>query len=138
MRIRTLILLGLAVLLAGTAAADDVTVKVLGTGSATGAVTASAPHATAVGKWLQVTGTKTDATYLTFQISALGGNVVRIEASLDGTNADVLYTFTADKEIYRVEAAGGTVYRAVCGTFAAASPVVTVSASGSAQITVLQ
>lgn len=136
---RKLLFLGLAaILLAGTAAADDVTVKVLGTGSATGAVTASAPHATAVGKWLQVTGTKTDTTYLTFQVTAMGANVVRIEASLDGANADVLYTFTADKEIYRVEAAGGTVYRAVCGTFDTASPVVTASASGRAQLTVLQ
>ena len=132
-------LVGLAaILLAGTAVADDVTTKVLGTGSPTGAVTASAPNATAVGKWLVVSGTKTDSTYLTFQISAMGANVVRIEASLDGTNADVLYTFTADNEIYRVEAAGGTVYRAVCGTFAVASPVVTASVSGRAQLTVLQ
>lgn len=138
MRFRTLILLGLAVLLAGGAAADDVTVKVLGTGSPTGAVTASAPHATAVGKWLQVTGARRDESFITFQISAMGANVVRIEASLDGTNADVLYTFTADKQIYRVEVCGGCVYRAVCGTYAAASPVVTASASGSAQITVLQ
>ena len=130
--------IGLAVLLAGVAAADDATVKVLGTGSPTGAVTASAPHATAVGKWLQVTGTRRDDSWIAFQVSAMGSNVVRIEASLDGTNADVLYTFTADKEIYRVEACGGCVYRAVCGTFAAASPVVTASASGSAQITVLQ
>ena len=45
---------------------------------------------------------------------------------------------TADKEIYRVEAAGGTVYRAVCGTYDSASPVVTASASGRAQLTVLQ
>ena len=127
-----------ALLLAGGAQADDSTTIVLGTGSATGAVTASAPHSTAVGKWLQVTGQKTDSTYLTFQISAMGSNVVRIEASMDGTNPDVLYTFTADKQIYRVEAAGGTVYRAVCGTYSAASPVVTASASGRAQLTVLQ
>lgn len=127
-----------ALLLAGAAIADDSTVLVLGTGSATGAVTASAPHASAVGKWLQVVGQKTDSTYLTFQITSMGSNVVRIEASMDGTNPDVLYTFTADKQIYRVEAAGGTVYRAVCGTFAAASPVVTASASGKAQVKVLQ
>lgn len=135
---RTLILLCLAVLLAGGAAADDITHKVLGTGSPTGAVTASAPHATAVGKWLQVTGTRRDDSWIAFQVSAMGANVVRIEASMDGTNPDVLYTFTADAQIYRVEACGGCVYRAVCGTFAAASPVVTASASGSAQITVLQ
>ena len=137
MRFRTLILIGLAVLLAGGAAADDVTVKVLGTGSPTGAVTASAPHATAVGKWLQVTGTRRDDSWIAFQVSAMGANVVRIEASMDGTNPDVLYTFTADAQIYRVEACGGWVYPGACGPFAASPPVVPASASGSPQIPAL-
>jgi hypothetical protein len=132
-----LLLVGLALLLAGTLAADDSVTPVLGTGSLTGAVTASEPDASAVGNWLQVTGGKRDETFLTFQVTAMGANVVRIEASLDGVNGDTLYTFTADKQIYRVEACGGCLFRAVCGTFAVTSPVVTASVSGAAKVTPL-
>lgn len=131
------LLIAVLLLGAGAALANDAVTIVLGPGSTTGAVTASAPHATAVGKWLQVTGGKRDETFLTFQISSMGSNVVRIEASLDGTNADVVYTFTADKQIYRIEVPGGAVFRPVCGTFAVSSPVVTASVSGAAQLTVL-
>lgn len=129
----------LAVLLIGAAAAfaDDTTTKVLGTGSTTGAVTAASPNATAVGKWIQVTGSKTDDTYLTFQLSGGASVTVVIQASMDGTTTDTVYTFTASGEIYTVTAPGGTIFRAVCTAFTSGSPVVTASASGRAQITVL-
>lgn len=133
-----LAILGLAVLLAGGAAADDKTHIVLGTGSPTGTVTAVQPHATAVGKWVQVTGSKTDETYLTFQLSGGASVTVVIQATLDGTTTDTLYTFTASGEIYTVAAPGGTLFRAVCTVFTSGSPIVTASASGSAQVTVLQ
>lgn len=133
-----LAILGLAVLLAGGAAADDKTHIVLGTGSPTGTVTAVQPHATAVGKWVQVTGSKTDETYLTFQLSGGASVTVVIQATLDGTTTDTLYTFTASGEIYTVAAPGGTLFRAVCTAFTSGSPIVTASASGSAQVTVLQ
>lgn len=133
-----LAILGLAVLLAGSAAADDKTHIVLGTGSPTGTVTAVQPHATAVGKWVQVTGSKTDETYLTFQLSGGASVTVVIQATLDGTTTDTLYTFTASGEIYTVAAPGGTLFRAVCTAFTSGSPIVTASASGSAQVTVLQ
>jgi len=130
--------LGLAVLLAGGALADDTTHIVLGTGSPTGTVTAVEPHATAVGSWVQVTGSKTDETYLAFQLSGGASVTVVIQASLDGTTTDTLYTFTASGEIYTVAAPGGTLFRAVCTAFTSGSPIVTASASGSAQLTVLQ
>ena len=133
-----LAIIGLAVLLAGGAAADDKTHIVLGTGSPTGTVTAVQPHATAVGKWVQVTGSKTDETYLTFQLSGGASVTVVIQATLDGTTTDTLYTFTASGEIYTVAAPGGTLFRAVCTAFTSGSPIVTASASGSAQVTVLQ
>lgn len=128
----------LAVLLAGAAAADDVTTKVLGTGSATSTVTAATPHATGIGKWLMATGGKTDSTYWTFQLSGGASATVVIQASMDGTTVDTLYTFTASGEIYTVAAPGGTVFRAVCTAFTSGDPVVTASVSGRAQITVLQ
>lgn len=137
MRFGRLIILGLVVLLAGAAAADDVTTKVLGTGSATGTVTAVQPHATAVGKWIQVTGSKTDETYLTFQLSGGATVTVVIQASMDGAEIDTPHTLV-EGEIYTIAAAGGTVFRAVCTAFTSGSPVVTASASGRAQITVLQ
>jgi len=137
MRFGRLIILGLVVLLAGAATADDTVTIVLGTGSLTGAVTAVQPHATAVGKWIQVTGSKTDETYLTFQLSGGASVTVVIQASMDGTTVDTVYTFTASGQIYTVAAPGGTVFRAVCTAFTSGSPVVTASASGKAQITVL-
>ncbi len=137
MRFGRLIILGLVVLLAGAAAADDTVTIVLGTGSTTGTVTAVQPHATAVGKWIQVTGSKTDETYLTFQLSGGASVTVVIQASMDGTTTDTVYTFGASGEIYTVAAPGGTVFRAVCTAFTSGSPVVTASASGRAQITVL-
>lgn len=130
--------IGLAVLLAGGALADDTTHIVLGTGSPTGMVTAVQPHATAVGKWVQVTGSKTDETYLTFQLSGGASVTVVIQATLDGTTTDTIHTFGASGEIYTVAAPGGTLFRAVCTAFTSGSPVVTASASGSAQVTVLQ
>lgn len=137
MRYGRLIILGLVVLLAGAAAADDVTVKVLGTGSTTGAVTAVQPHATAVGDWIQVTGAKTDATYLTFQLSGGASVTVVIQASLDGTEIDTPHTLV-EGQIYVIAAPGGTVFRAVCTAFTSGSPVVTASASGAATIKVLE
>lgn len=137
MRFARLLILSLAALLAGSVVADDTTVKVLGTGSATGTTTAVQPHATAVGKWVQVTGSKTDETYLTFQLSGGASVTIVIQASMDGTTIDTVYTFTASGEIYTVAAPGGTLFRAVCTAFTSGSPVVTASASGRAQITVL-
>lgn len=139
----TLAILGAAaalvvVLLPGVALSDDSTTKILGTGSPTSTVTAASPNATAVGKWIQVTGGKTDDTYLTFQLSGGASVTVVIQASMDGTTTDTVYTFTASGEIYTVAAPGGTVFRAVCTAFTSGSPVVTASASGRAQITVLQ
>lgn len=133
MRFRILILLGLAVLLAGVAAADDATVKVLGTGSPTGTVTAVQPHATAVGRWIQVVGKKTDSTYLTFQLSGGAAATVVIQASMDGVELDTTHTLV-EGEIYKIEAAGGTVFRAVCTAFTSGSPVVTAGVSGQAQL----
>lgn len=132
------LLLAVLLLGAGAAFADDTTTLVLGTGSATGTVTAVQPHATAVGKWIQVTGSKTDETYLTFQLSGGASVTIVIQASMDGTTPDTLYTFTASGEIYTVAAPGGTLFRAVCTAFTSGSPIVTASASGSAQLTVLQ
>lgn len=128
--------IGLAVLLAGASLADDTVTIVLGTGSTTSTVTAVEPHATAVGKWLQVTGAKTDATYLTFQLSGGASATVVLQASLDGVKIDTPTTLT-EGEIYVIPAAGGTVYRAVCTAFTSGSPVVKASVSGRAQITVL-
>ena len=113
MRLARLLILGLTVLLAGVVAADDTVTIVLGTGSTTGTVTAVEPHATAVGDWVQVTGAKTDATYLTFQLSGGASVTVVIQASLDGVKIDTPKTLT-EGEIYAIPAAGGTVYRAVC------------------------
>ncbi|HAM54180.1 MAG TPA: hypothetical protein DCQ64_01690 [Candidatus Rokubacteria bacterium] len=137
MRFGRLIILGLVVLLAGAAAADDTVTIVLGTGSPTGTTTAVQPHATAVGKWIQVTGSKTDETYLTFQLSGGASVTIVIQATMDGTTVDTVYTFTASGQIYTVAAPGGTVFRAVCTAFTSGSPVVTASASGRAQLTVL-
>lgn len=137
MRFGRLIILGLVVLLAGAAAADDTVTIVLGTGSTTGTVTAVQPHATAVGKWVQVTGGKTDSSYLTFQLSGGATVTVVIQASMDGTTTDTVHTFGASGEIFTVSAPGGTVFRAVCTAFTSGSPVVTASASGKAQIAVL-
>lgn len=137
MRFGRLIILGLVVLLAGAAAADDTVTIVLGTGSPTNTVTAVQPHATAVGKWVQVTGSKTDETYLTFQLSGGASVTVVIQATMDGTTVDTVYTFTASGEIYTVAAPGGTVFRAVCTAFTSGSPVVKASVSGRAQLLVL-
>lgn len=131
---RTLILLCLAVLLAGGAAADDVTTLVLGTGSPTGTVTAVQPHATAVGKWIQVVGRKTDSTYLSFQLSGDATATVVIQSSMDGVEIDTPHTLV-EGEIYTIAAAGGTVFRAVCTAFTSGSPVVTAGVSGQAQLT---
>lgn len=138
MRFVRLLTIGLAVLLAGAAAAEDTPTIVLGTGSTTGTVTAVEPHVTAVGDWIQVTGSKTDETYLTFQLSGGASVTVVIQASMDGTTTDTLYTFTASGEIYTVAAPGGTVFRAVCTAFTSGSPVVKATASGAAKITVLE
>lgn len=137
MRFGRLIIFGLVVLLAGAAAADDLTTKVLGTGSATGTVLGASPAATGIGKWLQATGAKTDDTYWTFQLSGGATATIAIQASMDGTTIDTPYTFTASGQIYTVAAPGGTVFRAVCTAFTSGDPVVTASVSGRAQITVL-
>lgn len=129
----------LAVLLigAGAAFADDTTTIVLGTGSRTGTVTAASPAASGVGDWIQVTGAKESEDFLTFQISGMGTNVVRIEVSLDGVAPDVPYTFTADNQIYKIEACGACVYRAICGTFTSGSPIVKATVSGKASLKVI-
>lgn len=136
---KLLTIVGLGMLLAslaGAALADDITVTALGTGSATGTVTAASPHATAVGKWIQVTGTKTDGTYVTFQLTGGATATVEIQASLDGTTTHQTHEFTASGEIFTVTAPGATVFRAVCTAFTSGSPVVLASASGRAQLVV--
>ena len=114
--------------------AGDTRTIALGTGSLTGAVTAASPAASGVGKWHYVTGTRTDSTYLTFQLSAVGSTTILIQASLDGTAIDTTYTFTADNQIYKVAACGGCLYRAICSAYTSGSPVVTVTVSGQAQV----
>lgn len=137
MRFGRLIILGLVVLLAGAAAADDTVHIVLGTGSTTGTVTAVQPHATAVGKWIQATGGKESEDWITFQLSGGASVTVVIQTSMDGTTTDTPYTFLASGEIYQIPVRGGVVYRAVCTAFTSGSPIVKASASGKAQLTVL-
>lgn len=137
MRFGRLIILGLVVLLAGAAAADDKVTIVLGTGSPTNTVTAVQPHATAVGKWYEVTGGKESEDWLTFQLSGGASATVAIQTSLDGTATDTPYTFTTSGQIYQIPVRGGVVYRAICTAFASGSPIVKASASGKAQLLVL-
>lgn len=117
--------------------ADDKVTAVLGTGSSTGAVTAAAPAASGVGKWIQATGAREDTTFLSFQLAAMGSTTIVIQASMDGTTIDTPYTFTASGQIYTIPACGGCIYRAVCTAYTSGSPVVSASASGRAQVTVL-
>lgn len=137
MRFARLIILGLVVLLAGAAAADDTVTIVLGTGSTTGTVTAASPAASGVGKWVQVTGGKESEDWLTFQLSGGASATVAIQTSLDGTATDTPYTFMASGEIYQIPVRGGIVYRAVCTAFTSGSPIVKASVSGKAQLSVL-
>ena len=125
--------IGLAVLLAGASLAEDITTKALGTGSPTGTVTAASPHATAVGRWLEVHGRKTDGTYLSFQLAGGATATVVIQSSMDGVEIDTPHTLV-EGEIYTIAAAGGTVFRAVCTAFTSGSPVVTAGVSGQAQL----
>lgn len=136
MRFGRLIILGLVVLLAGAAAADDSTTKILGTGSATGTVLGASPAATGVGKWLQATAGVTDGTFWTFQLSGAASATVVIQTSMDGVTIDTPKTLV-EGEIYKIENAGGTVYRAVATEFTSGSPIVTAAVSGQAQVTVL-
>jgi hypothetical protein len=137
MRFGRLIILGLVVLLAGAAAADDTVTIVLGTGSTTGTVLGASPAATGVGKWLQATGGKESEDWLTFQLSGGASATVAIQTSLDGTTTDTAYTFLASGEIYQIPVRGGVVYRAICTAFTSGSPIVKASVSGKAQLLVL-
>lgn len=137
MRFGRLIILGLVVLLAGAAAADDTVTIVLGTGSPTGTVLGASPAATGVGKWAQVVGGKESEDWVTFQLSGGASATVAIQTSLDGTATDTPYTFTASGEIYQIPVRGGVVYRAICTAFTSGSPIVKASVSGKAQLLVL-
>lgn len=137
MRHGLIIILGLTVLLAGVAAADDTVTIVLGTGSTTGTVTAASPNATAIGKWIQATGGKESEDWITFQLSGGASATVVIQTSMDGTTTDTPYTFLASGEIYEIPVRGGVVYRAVCTAFTSGSPIVKASVSGKATLTVL-
>lgn len=138
MRIGRLIILGLVVLLAGAAAADDTTTIVLGTGSLTGTVTAASPNATAVGKWIQVTGGKESEDWITFQLSGGASATVVIQTSLDGTATDTPYTFVSSGEIYQIPVRSMVLYRAVCTAFTSGSPIVKATVTGEAKLTVIQ
>lgn len=115
--------------------AEDVVHLVLGTGSGTGAVATSHPSATGTGAWFQVTG-KGDLTYITVQVKGLASNTINLEASMDGTNTDVVLNLTVDKKLYTTPACGGCLYRVVAATYVSGTPIVMASASGTAQVAV--
>lgn len=132
---KLLALLAVLLLGAGAAYADDTVKIVLGTGSPTGTVVGASPAATGVGKWVQAVA-KEDNTFLAFQLSGGATATIVIQATLDGTTTDTVYTFGASGEIFTVAVPGGTLFRAVCTSFGSGSPVVTASVSGKAQIKV--
>lgn len=133
---KLLALLAVLLLGAGAAFADDTVTLVLGTGSPTGTVTAASPAASGVGKWVQAVGVKENDTFLAFQLSGGATATIVIQATLDESTTDTVYTFAASGEIFTVAVPGGTRFRAVCTSFGSGSPIVTASASGKAQVKV--
>lgn len=98
---------------------------------------AAHPSATGTGAWFYAGPGTTASDYLACQVSAMGTNTIAIEASLDGTNADSITTFTADKQIKTIPITAGILYRAVVSAYASGSPVVKCTVSGAAQIVVI-
>lgn len=80
----------------------------------------------------------TDQTRLACQVTGMGTNVIAIEASIDGTNADTVLTFAADKKIHTIPGFPGIAYRGTVATWVSGNPIVRCTVSGGGQITVLQ
>lgn len=94
------------------------------------------PSATGTGNWFVVFPV-TDQTRVACQVSAMGTATITVEASMDGTNADTVLTFAADKKIHTFPAVPGLAYRSVAAAYTSGSPVVKCTVSGVGQISVM-